>query len=91
MMRKIIFLSEAPAYDVGVPGERNDKPLELRTPGGKRFTSKKQFENYKKKGHLIRRSDGELLVTTPSGDIVYAKGKDMRPRDIKWSDTPLKK
>lgn len=89
-MREIIFLSEAPAYDIGTPGKRQGA-LELRTSDGKRFTSEKQFKNYKKNGYLIRRSDGKMLVTSPSGDIVYTKGEDIRPREIIWKDTPLKK
>ena len=89
-MRKIIFLSEAPAYDVGHPGDRNG-PLELRPDDGKHFTSSKQFEDYKKNGYVMYRSDGKGLLTTPSGDIIYARGTDNQPREIKWSDTPLKK
>ena len=89
-MRKIIFLSEAPAYDVGVPGERQGA-LELRSGDGKRFRTKKQFDDYKKSGDVLRREDGQLLVTAPNGDIVYAKGPNMKPRGIKWSDKPIKK
>ena len=44
----------------------------------------------KKNGYVMYRSDGKGLITTPSGDIIYARGTDNQPREIKWSDTPLK-